>query len=440
MSAEIHMTVADRIEQLMNHLGIEKAHFAGRSLQDWQDLARQDPGRLLSLTLITPRSVNIEAVNKLNGRILVVNGDQGPHAQHIDTLGKQSSAFELVTLPDCSTLGFTDTIADHKEILERTLIRFLDENLPPSSSHVQYEGARQGVIAGISYKMLGKGPPLFLLPLSLAPSQWEPSLAALSSKYCTIVLGGDQLGFAAIMELRGQIPGYVRNVKNLVDEMAIQPTHSILEVGPGTGVLSRWLAKYTDKKNPITGLEINAFLASEATELAARAQLSDVVTIREGNAEAMPFPDNHFDATFSVTVMEEVDAEKMMAEMVRVTKPGGRVGVIVRARDLPTIINLPLPPELKEKASRIKFGRAPKGCADATLYQLFVQAGLTNVTKFPQHVNFESSAILVLLENDLFFTGLDSSEQQVWQQAKAVAGESYFTAHPYHCAVGTKSI
>ena len=43
------------------------------------------------------------------------------------------------------------------------------------------------------------------------------------------------------------------------------------------------------------------------------------------------------------------DADKMLAEMIRVTKPGGRVGVFVRALDLPWVINLELPDEIKIK-------------------------------------------------------------------------------------------
>ena len=39
----------------------------------------------------------------------------------------------------------------------------------------------------------------------------------------------------------------------------------------------------------------------------------------------------------------------MLAEMVLVTKPGGRVGVVCRSEDLPMIINLPLPSKLKAK-------------------------------------------------------------------------------------------
>ncbi len=40
----------------------------------------------------------------------------------------------------------------------------------------------------------------------------------------------------------------------------------------------------------------------------------------------------------------------MLSELVRVAKPGGRGAVIVRAIDIPLVVNVPLRPELKTKA------------------------------------------------------------------------------------------
>ena len=46
-----------------------------------------------------------------------------------------------------------------------------------------------------------------------------------------------------------------------------------------------------------------------------------------GNAETLPFADQSFDCIFSITVLEECDADRALAEMVRVAqarRPGGR--------------------------------------------------------------------------------------------------------------------
>ena len=91
----------------------------------------------------------------------------------------------------------------------------------------------------------------------------------------------------------------------------------------------------------------------------------------------------------SVTVIEETDADRMLAEMVRVTKPGGRVAVISRAVDMPRPMNLPLSISLKAKVEAPQGQASPHGCADAGLYRRVLQAGLTQVKMLPQLAAFD---------------------------------------------------
>ena len=164
---------------------------------------------------------------------------------------------------------------------------------------------------------------------------------------------------------------------------------------------------------------------------------------REGSAEALPFPDDSFDVTMSMTVIEEVDARQMLTEMVRVTKPGGRVAVISRAMDMPFRMNLRLQAELQAKvdAPGALGSVAARGCADASLYQRFHQAGLTQVKMFPQLPAFDGSDpyMLQFMENGLLGK-LTQEEARQWQSARAQAEAegTFFMTWPHHCAVGTK--
>ena len=115
----------------------------------------------------------------------------------------------------------------------------------------------------------------------------------------------------------------------------------MLEVGCGSGVLDRWLARRASGAHRITAVDINPYLLQEAGALARQEGLGDAIEFRDGNAESLPFADDSFDVTMSVTVIEEVDADRMLAEMVRVTKPGGRVAVVARAIDMPFFRHLP---------------------------------------------------------------------------------------------------
>jgi ubiquinone/menaquinone biosynthesis C-methylase UbiE len=182
-------------------------------------------------------------------------------------------------------------------------------------------------------------------------------------------------------------------VRTLLAETQLQPGETVLEVGCGTGVLDRWLAHHTGGAHRIMGVDINRYLLQEAMALARKEGLERAIEFREGSAEALPCPDNSVDVTMSVTVIEEVDANQMLAEMVRVTKPGGRVAVVARAMDIPFLMHLRLRAEVRAKveASGAIGNVAEQGCADASLYQRLHQAGLTQVKMFPQLPAFDSS-------------------------------------------------
>ena len=396
-----------------------------------------------SFILVGPGVIAPHTISRLASRLLVFTGDQEASAERVRRVVESLPDARLVTFRDYALLGWTDVVADRTDEIGSAMLHFL-------AQHGHREGAKtvrlaedQGEIAGISYRMRGVGPPLVLFPLFLAPSQWEPLLPRLSQHYCTITLGGVELGAVANLESRGHAAGYVSMVQVLTDATQLQPGQTVLDVGCGTGVVDRWLGRRTAGQNRIMGVDINRYLLQEALALARKERLEGAVDFREGSAEALPFPDNSFDVTMSMTVIEEVDAQQMLAEMVRVTKPGGRVAVIARAMDMPFLINLRLQAELQAKvgAPGALGSVAGRGCADASLYRRFHQAGLTQVKMFPQLPAFDGSApyMLQFMQNGILGK-LTLEEARQWQSARAQAEAegTFFMTWPHHCAVGTK--
>ncbi|HUN98374.1 MAG TPA: class I SAM-dependent methyltransferase [Bradyrhizobium sp.] len=100
----------------------------------------------------------------------------------------------------------------------------------------------------------------------------------------------------------------------------------ILDVGCGTGNLTATLASRFPDAN-VTGLDQSAdFIASATSRDPENARL----TFEEGEATALPFADQTFDATLSLLVLNFIpDADRAVREMVRVTKPGGTVAASV---------------------------------------------------------------------------------------------------------------
>ncbi len=443
MAKKTDLTLADRIDQLMQHLGIAKAHFAGRLPQDWTGSAIAHSDRILSLTLVCPPAMPQTALDKVASRTLIFNGDRGPFSGSVKQIAECAPGTTLVSIPECAGVLWDDVIAVHTDRVAGTFLSFLAEKGTEEAKPLLPTGEPDGEVAGISYVIRGTGPPLVLLPLALSPSQWKPLISKLAEHYSTITLGGAELTIIAGLEERATTTGFLNMFRNLVAEARLQPGESVLEVGPGTGAQSRWLANQTRGENPITGVDVNDYLLSEATKLAQKAGLADVISFQKGNAESLPFADNSFDFSLSVTALEEGDADKMISEMVRVTKPGGKVGAIIRALDIPFVINLPLGPKVKRKAESFPNGAVfEKGCADASLYCRFRQAGMTEVKKFPQFAAYDEASPMSLQHMlSLTFNRLERDEKAEWDAAMSAleAKEDFFISAPHHCVIGTKA-
>ncbi len=435
------MPVAGRIRAVLGHLGIVRAHFAGRMPTDWAALAGESPDLFASFTVVCPMAVDVRAAGPLGVRLMVLNGDHGQIADRVNAMTSQLPQAKLVAIPRCNAFGWTDIAADFPGPIGDAMLEFLAQSEGNTALKPVTHAEPEGEIEGVSYRIRGKGSPLVLLPLFLSPSQWDPLVARLAERYCTITLGGFALGAVAILESRGRSLGYRSMLRSLVDEAGLKPGESVLEVGCGTGVIDRWLAERTGRRNRIVGVDINQYLLREARALASKEGLDGIVEFRDGDAENLPFPDASFDVTISVTAIEEVNANKLLAEMARVTKLGGRVAVISRATDMAYVRNVKLPPELKAKVDAPNGNVGVEGCADASLYARMVQAGLKAVKKFPHLASFDQqdTTLLQYMEDGLI-PRLTPDEARVWGAARAEAEAAglFFMSWPHHCAVGTK--
>jgi ubiquinone/menaquinone biosynthesis C-methylase UbiE len=114
---------------------------------------------------------------------------------------------------------------------------------------------------------------------------------------------------------------------DIMRRQAIPPLRSarpkkILDVACGTGrTLAQLRAAFPDAE--LTGLDLSPYYLEEA-----RSIVGDDVELVQGNAEAMPMEDASVDAIVSVYLFHELPRNarrRVMAEMFRVLRPGGRV-------------------------------------------------------------------------------------------------------------------
>jgi ubiquinone/menaquinone biosynthesis C-methylase UbiE len=110
--------------------------------------------------------------------------------------------------------------------------------------------------------------------------------------------------------------------------LGLAPGERVLDVGCGSGVVTRDAARLVAPGGRAVGLDTSAALLAIARERAAAEGLGELVETRVGDCRALPFDDASFDVTVAATVLAHVpDAGQGLREMVRVTRRGGRVGV-----------------------------------------------------------------------------------------------------------------
>ena len=110
----------------------------------------------------------------------------------------------------------------------------------------------------------------------------------------------------------------------------------VLEVGFGTGDSLRQIAELVGPAGKVCGIDISPGMKGVAEARLARAGLLDRVELRRGDATELPFEDNRFDASFMSFTLELFDTPhipRVLAEIKRVLKPGGRLAVVSMSKE-----------------------------------------------------------------------------------------------------------
>ncbi len=141
-----------------------------------------------------------------------------------------------------------------------------------------------------------------------------PDLATIKARQQQTWATGDYAAVGTILTVVSE---------NLCEAVDLRPGWQVLDVATGHGNTALAAAR---RFCEVTGVDYVPALLERGRERAAAERLP--VTFREGDAEALPFPDASFDAVLSTFgVMFAPDQEKAAAELLRVCRPGGKIGL-----------------------------------------------------------------------------------------------------------------
>src|SRR5436189_5256515 len=138
---------------------------------------------------------------------------------------------------------------------------------------------------------------------------------AVSARTLFAPLGPTYDRYAALLSF-GQDPRWRRF---LVSRLDVGPRDTVLDVATGTGAVARELVARTGCT--VVGLDQSPEMLAEAQR-----RLPASVTLVEGRAEQLPFPDAAFDAlTFTYLLRYVDDPAATLRELARVVRPGGTI-------------------------------------------------------------------------------------------------------------------
>jgi SAM-dependent methyltransferase len=182
------------------------------------------------------------------------------------------------------------------------------------------------------------------------------------------------------LETRGKSPDEMAARAEYLDLLGPRPGQRVLDVGCGSGVVTRDMARRVSPGGRAVGIDPSAEFLAIARDLAREAGLDALAEFREGGALALPFGDAEFDAALAATVLVHVPGgHGAVPEMARVVRPGGRVGIF----DLDSDSLLISHPD-RALTRRIVAAYSDHATVDGWLVRrlpgLLSQAGLTHVS------------------------------------------------------------
>lgn len=148
----------------------------------------------------------------------------------------------------------------------------------------------------------------------VVPAPTLPDLSAVKTRQQGAWSSGDYATVGTTLQIVGE---------TLCEALDLRAGQKVLDVAAGNGNVTLAAAR---RWCEVVSTDYVPALLERGRERAAAARLA--IEFREADAEALPFADASFDAVVSTFgVMFTADQDKAAAELVRVCKPGGKIGL-----------------------------------------------------------------------------------------------------------------
>jgi SAM-dependent methyltransferase len=165
--------------------------------------------------------------------------------------------------------------------------------------------------------------------------------------------GAQMADESMVRTLAAQIEAIWPQEKSLINFYRLPRQARVLDVGAGTGEFSARVADYLPESQ-VLGIEL--LPTSVEIARAKHAALAPRLRFEIGDAFRLAQPDNSFDLVANRHMIQSVPhVDRILSELVRVTKPGGHVHVLAEDYSMLHMMSGPLDPDVFWRRGPIEF-------------------------------------------------------------------------------------
>jgi SAM-dependent methyltransferase len=135
----------------------------------------------------------------------------------------------------------------------------------------------------------------------------------------------ESLAETGILPLEILHPGGLDTTRALLELCGVERGGRVLDVASGTGETASFMADSLGAR--VVAIDVSARMIQRARAKARARGVGGGIQLVRGDAHRLPLRDAVFDAAISECTLSLLDKRVALAEMARVVRPGGRVGV-----------------------------------------------------------------------------------------------------------------
>lgn len=229
------------------------------------------------------------------------------------------------------------------------------------------------------------------------------------------------------LEARGDHWFFQNVLREYLDAMDIDSASAVLDMGCGTGVAARTIARRANFSGRVTGIDLSLYLIDAAKRLAEEEGLSSLVEFRSGDTRDLDVPDGEFDAVVAHTLVSHIEKPlTVIKEAARVARPGSLIAIFDGDYASMTFaLDDPVQSRKYDEALINSVVTSPRVMRQ--MPRLIQRAGLQMIQTF-------SYIMAEVGEGDFWLSGIDSFEKLAPKSGAMTEDEATRWANALHCA------